>query len=74
MAGLELPDVHGRGALVTLLGVERHARALLERPVGRDPGLVDEQVLARLVRRDEAEALVLVEPFDRSHGHGYLRG
>jgi hypothetical protein len=70
VAGLELPDVHGLGALVALLSVERYARALLERPIGRDPGLVDEQVLARLVRRDEAEALVLVEPFDRSLGRG----
>src|ERR671911_2313946 len=73
VARLELPDVHGPGALVALLNVERYARALLERPIGRNPGLVDEQVLARLVRRDEAEALVLVEPFDCSRGHRCLR-
>jgi hypothetical protein len=63
VARLELPDVHGLGALVALLSVERYARALPERPIGRNPGLVDEQVMARLVRRDEAEALVLVEAF-----------
>src|SRR5919106_2688546 len=37
VAGLELPDVHGLGALVALLSVERYGRALLERPSAATP-------------------------------------
>src|SRR3712207_9060542 len=45
--------------------------ALLEGAVavGLDRAVVDEQVLARVVRGDEAEALVVVEPLDGSSGH-----
>src|SRR5215216_8126066 len=62
-------DVDGLGALVAGLGVVGDLRALGQRleAVGVDAGVVDEQVLATLVGRDEAEALVVVEPL---HGSG----
>src|SRR3982750_74096 len=68
---LERLDVRGRGALRTLLRVEAHLRALGERleAAALDRVEVDEQVLARLIGRDEAEALVVVEPLDGSCCH-----
>src|SRR3954467_206061 len=65
-------DVDGLRALVARLGVVLHARPLGQRAkaVRHDRRVVDEEVLARLVRRDEAEALVVVEPLHRSGGHG----
>src|SRR3954451_19723071 len=71
---LERRDVDGLGALVPGLGVEADARALGERleALGVDAGVVDEQVLAGIVRRDEAEALVVVEPLDGSGGHVWV--
>src|SRR3954451_14480857 len=68
---LERRDVDGLGALVPGLGVEADARALGEglEALGVDAGVVDEEVLARIVRRDEAEALVVVEPLDGSGCH-----
>src|SRR5215210_5477047 len=68
---LQLRDVDGLGALVPGLGVIGDLRALGQRleSVCVDAGVVDEEVLAPLVRRDEAEALVVVEPLDGSGCH-----
>src|SRR5215210_2513714 len=68
---LERGDVDGLGALVPGLRVEAHASALGEslEALRVDARVVDEEVLARVVRRDEAEALVVVEPLDGSGGH-----
>src|SRR3954465_11518856 len=68
---LQRDDVDGLGALVPGLGVVADARALGEglEALGVDARVVDEQVLARVIRRDEAEALVVVEPLDGSGGH-----
>src|SRR3954465_14230413 len=68
---LQRGDVDGLGALVPGLGVVADARALGEglEALGVDARVVDEQVLARVIRRDEAEALVVVEPLDGSGGH-----
>src|SRR5690242_14594392 len=68
-AGLQGGDVDGLRPLASRLGVVGDLRALGERleAVGVDAGVVDEEVLATLVRRDEAEALVVVEPL---HGSG----
>src|SRR3954469_13985705 len=73
---LERGDVDGLGALVAGLGVEGHLRALSHRleAVGVDAGVVDEEVLAALVRGDEAEALVVVEPLHGSGSHDFLHG
>src|SRR3954467_12987606 len=64
-------DVDGLRALVARLGVVLHARPLGQRAeaVRHDRRMVDEEVLARLVRRDRSEALVVVEPLHRSGGH-----
>src|SRR4051794_32655427 len=72
-APLERGDVDGLGALVAGLGVEGHLRALSQRleAVGVDAGVVDEEVLAALVRGDEAEALVVVEPLHGSCSHDF---
>src|SRR3954465_3444597 len=69
---LERRDVDGLGALVPGLGVEGDLRALGERleAAAVDAGVVDEEILAALVRRDEAEALVVVEPLHGSGRHG----
>src|SRR3954452_18195409 len=68
---LERGDVDGLRALVARLGVEAHAGALGQGLEARrvDARVVDEEVLARVVRRDEAEALVVVEPLHGSGGH-----
>src|SRR3954470_8097584 len=70
---LERGDVDGLGALVADLGVVGHLRALSQRleAVGVDAGVVDEEVLAALVRGDEAEALVVVEPLHGSGSHDF---
>src|SRR3954469_1018641 len=62
-------DVDGGGALGTLLGVVLNPGALGEgaEPIARDPGEMDEEVLAGLIGRDEPEALVVAEPL---HGAG----
>src|ERR671930_2299603 len=67
--GLERGDVDGLRPLVAGLRVVGDLRALGQRleAVGVDAGVVDEEVLATVVRRDEAEALVVVEPL---HGSG----
>src|SRR3954453_24030769 len=68
---LERGDVDGLRPLVAGLGVIGDLRALGQRleAVRVDAGVVDEQVLATLVRRDEAQALVAVEPLDGSGCH-----
>src|SRR4051794_19791774 len=68
---LQRGDVDGLRALVAGLGLVAHARALGQGPeaLPADARVVDEEVLAGLVRRDEAEALVVVEPLDGSGGH-----
>src|SRR3954453_15517746 len=71
---LERADVDGLGALVAGLGVEAHAGALGQgaEALRVDARVVDEEVLARVVRRDEAEALVVVERLDGSGGHSLI--
>src|SRR5688500_11339134 len=66
-------------ALLPLHDVELHALALVERleAPALDGGVVDEQVLASVLGRDEAEALVVVEPLDgalRAHCAGLRAG
>src|SRR3954453_5843981 len=70
-APLERLDVDGLGALVAGLGVVRHLRALGDGAVavGDDRLVVDEEVLARLIGSDEAEALLVAEPLDGSCCH-----
>ena len=65
-------DVDGAGALRALLGLIRDLRALGQgaEPVARDAGEVHEQVLAVVVRLDEAEALLVAEPLHGSCRHG----
>src|SRR5215212_5555723 len=68
---LEGGDVRRRGALGTLLGVEADLRALGERleAAALNRTVVDEQVLAGIIGRDETEALVVVEPLNCSCCH-----
>src|ERR1044071_6360044 len=65
----EADDVLGRGALGALHGVELDALALAERAeaAALDGAVMDEQVLAAVLGRDEPEALGVVEPL---HGTG----
>src|SRR5215207_5656348 len=62
---------HGPRTLVAGLGLVGDLRAFGQRleAVAVDAGVMDEQVLATVVRRDEAEALVVAEPFDGSGSH-----
>src|SRR4051794_13333322 len=68
---LDRRDVDGLGTLVPGLSVVRDLGTLGERleAVRVDAAVVDEEVLASLVRCDEAEALVVVEPLDGSCSH-----
>src|SRR3954470_23165876 len=70
------PNVHCLRALVTGLRLVLHARALGERAVaiGFDAGVVDEEVLAALIGRDEAKALLVTEPLDGTCCHVFLHG
>src|SRR4051794_315393 len=70
-AGLDLLDVDGLGALVAHLLFVRDLRSFGEGaiPVADDARVVDEQVSAALIGRDEAEALVVAEPLHGSGGH-----
>src|SRR6266550_5684501 len=67
--GLQLHDVLRRGALLTLHDLELHALAFGQRlePFTLNRGVMHEAVLAAALRRDEAEALGVVEPL---HGTG----
>src|SRR4029450_1307121 len=66
--------VDGLGALVAGLGVVRHLGALgegLEAAPG-DALVMDEQVLAGFIRRDDPEALLVAEPLDGSGRHRFV--
>src|SRR3954447_18766461 len=69
-----LLDVDGLGALVPGLLLVRHPGAFGEGAVAlrRDSRVVDEQVAAALVGRDEAEALVVVKPLHGARGHAAI--
>src|SRR5215211_6661030 len=70
-------DVDGLGALVPGLGVIADACALGQRLVAvtADAAVMDEEVLAGLVGRDEPEPLVIAEPLHCSCSHVmYLYG
>src|SRR6266550_4894199 len=68
-AWLQLHDVLRRGALLGLHDLELHALAFGQRlePLSLNRGVMHEAVLAAALRRDEAEALGVVEPL---HGTG----
>src|SRR3954453_6580156 len=68
---LELYDVRGGRALLALLLVVADLRALGERleAATLDRAVMDEEVLALVIGRDEAKALVVVEPLDGSCCH-----
>src|SRR6185312_11200552 len=73
-------NVGRRRTFGSLLGVEADSGAIREGlvPVALDRAVMDEQVLAGVIRSDEPEALVVAEPFDGSCGHvcvsfGYVR-
>src|SRR6266540_3177828 len=72
---LNLLDPDGLWALVAGLDIKGDARALAERAKAfpLDIGLVDEEVLAVVFRRNETEALVVVEPLHGSCRHLDLR-
>src|SRR5439155_18843491 len=67
---LQRLDVRRRGALLALRHVERDLLALFEGLVTRtlDRGVMGEEILAAVIRRDESEALRVVEPL-----HGTCR-
>src|SRR3954447_1381111 len=71
LRALQARDVDRLGPLVALLLVVGDARSLRQRavPVRVDAGVMDEQVAVALVRRDEAEPLVVAEPLDGPGGH-----
>src|SRR6185436_15680504 len=75
-AFLQSRDVDGLGALVALLLFVVDLRALGERAVAvaGDAAVVDEEVATAVIRRDEAEALVVAEPLHRSRCHCVPRG
>src|SRR4029079_17269360 len=64
-------DVHSLRSLTALLRLVLDASALGQgpEPVHLDVGVVDEEILAPLVRRDEAVALRVVEPLHSSGRH-----
>src|SRR4051812_5658058 len=64
-------DVRGGRALGALLGVVTHLCALVQRleAAALDRAVMNEHVLAGVIRRDEPEALVAVEPLHCSRGH-----
>src|SRR3954471_1167998 len=68
---LDGPHVHCLRTLVACLGLVLHARALGERAVavGFDAAVVNEEVLAAFIGRDEAKALLVTEPLDHSCCH-----
>src|SRR5215468_8035864 len=63
-------------ALGALLGVVGHLRALGERleAAAGDRRMMDEQVLALVIRRDEPKTLFVAEPLNGSRCHASLRG
>src|SRR3954465_16088706 len=69
-------DVRRGGALGTRLGLVADLRALGERleAAAGDARVVDEQVFALIVGRDEPEALLVAEPLEGSGCHMPLLG
>src|SRR4051794_21523601 len=74
--GSDRVHVGGVQALRALLHLVLDLRALSERPkaAAGDRGMVDEHVLALVVGRDEAEALVVAEPLHGPSGHPRTSG
>src|SRR5205823_4295975 len=72
-AALDRLNVRGGWALRTLLGVVGHLRALGQRfeTAAGDRRMVNEEVLALIIGRDESEALVVAEPLNGSSCHGF---
>src|SRR5918994_579687 len=68
---LDGDDVVGLRALLALAGLELHLRTLGQglEALAADAGVVDEEILASVLRRDEAVALRVVEPLDGSGCH-----
>src|SRR4051812_36040796 len=68
---LDLLDVDRLRALVARLLLVGDLRAFGERAeaAAADRGVVDEQIAATVIRGDEAVALLVVEPLDRSGRH-----
>src|SRR5437763_16415942 len=68
---LERLNVRGGRAFGTLLRVVAHLRTLGQRleAVAEDRGVMHKQVLARVIRRDESETLLVAEPLHSSCGH-----
>src|SRR5207302_9393276 len=68
---LQRVDVRRRGTLRSLLGVVAHLRAVIERleAAALNSAVVNENVLARVIGRDEPEALVVAEPLNGSCCH-----
>src|SRR5688572_12193853 len=68
---LDGDDVEGLGALLALAGLELDLGALGEglEALTADAAVVDEKVLASVLRRDEAVALRVVEPLHGSCCH-----
>src|ERR671923_2953082 len=69
--GLERLDVRGRRTLGALLGVVAHLRTLGQRleAAALDRAVMHEHVLALVIRRNEAETLVVAEPLHGSCRH-----
>src|SRR3954452_646162 len=69
--GLDRLHVRLGGTLGALLGVVAHLPALSQRleAAALDRGVMHEQVFAGVIGRDEAEALVVVEPLHGSCCH-----
>src|SRR3954468_18598938 len=69
--GLDLLDVYRLRALVAGLLLVGDLRTLGQRAeaAARNRGVVNEQVAAAVIRRDEAVALFVVEPLDRTGRH-----
>jgi hypothetical protein len=66
-------DVVGLRSLLALRGLERHPLALVQglEAASHDRRVVDEDVLAPVVRRDESEALLAVEPLHNAFSHDF---
>src|SRR4051794_35009978 len=71
LSGSDLLDVRCSRALLTLLLVVAHLRALSKRleAAALDRRVMNEEVLTAFIRSDEAEALVVVEPLNGSCCH-----
>src|SRR5690606_1197162 len=67
--GLRDSNVDGLGALAALAYLELDLHALVEVHAVEDVAVVDEHVLAAVIGRDEAVALVAVEELDGSLCH-----